>query len=218
MSERKLIEYFVEDNARFALNDLAQFLVKEYTNVNNLRFLNYCRLHAFKLPEELIKRIITFYRDEEGDGYIIIRKLALIDDIYIGDTPNNWKQGDVNPKSYYLDFILVLIIAIISEPVAYLEQRPDGGGIVHDVIPLLDDDVKQVGSGSSEELLLHTEDITLENSCDFTALLSVRNHEEALSSLSIFNEFKISDESKTILFGDNFIFPPDPNYEYEHQN
>ena len=209
-------QYSIIPSEQRKIYALANDMLNKYSDVNNEEYLTFSSIYAHKLPDRVIRNIKTFQFDETGSGIFLFKNVFDYHRIPLNDTPLSWRHSTYPPTA--LDFILTLFMAAISNLVSYVEQRPDGGGIVHDVIPIEGDEYIQIGSGSKDELMLHTEDIPLKHACDFLALLVIRNYEKSTSTYCSVSDLDMEDSLKQILFQNRFIFPPDPNFIELHSN
>src|SRR6185503_8454037 len=92
-----------------------------------------------------------------------------IDRERIGTTPNNWNDGPAGMRSSRESLFLLFCSALLGDAIGWSTQQ--NGKIVHDIVPSIGDEHKQVGSSSLTKLWWHTEEAFHPFRCDYLGLL-----------------------------------------------
>jgi len=171
-------------------------------------------IFAFKLPERLIKFIMNYKLDENDAGVCIIKGFT-VDNNKIGPTPNHWRDEKADERTMKYSLFLQLCSSILGDTVSWSTQQ--AGNIVHNIVPIVGDEYKQVGSGTLVELCWHTEEAFHPLRCDYLGLFCLRNSECAGTTFASINSCHIPDHEKQQLFNSQYTIYPDNAHITEAQ-
>ncbi|MVA74107.1 TauD/TfdA family dioxygenase [Agrobacterium vitis] len=131
-----------------------------------------------------------------------------IDDSQIGPTPGSTKP-DPNRPIMREDIYLALMACCLGTPFSFASQQ--GGHLTQNIVPMKSAEFTQLGAGSKEELVWHTEDAFSDKRPDFILLFGMRNPQKAATTIAEFPRETGEDDIRA-LFTKNFYFLPDSDH------
>ncbi len=217
------LNIYISKNVQSAIRKLADQMYIKYKDVHNCKFRRMLFIEAGQLPMELLTELIMFKEafGYEDFGAIVLKKFWDVNQDLIGKTPERWNEvgkvpEEVKQELTTMQFAFALVHGVLgSIPMQWKCQR-GGGGLGHSVIPDVKMKKLQVGSGSTTDLAIHTEDACLTNSADFISLFWIRNFERVPSYLYSLRstDWEKNKKWEKILRKPIFTFRPDANYLY----
>ncbi len=131
-----------------------------------------------------------------------------IDESTMGPTPESWQLAPGAPTPE--DCQLLLIGRALGTVFAWADQQ--GGGPVHNIVPVVGDEDSLLSSSSTKPLALHTEDAFFSDRSDFLLLLCLRNPCQAATYLSDVRNVELSTEQLRLAQSDRYFFRPDGSH------
>ncbi|MCC8378230.1 MULTISPECIES: TauD/TfdA family dioxygenase [Xenorhabdus] len=132
----------------------------------------------------------------------------------MGATPNHWK--DVSNTNGHYDYYCCLMSSLCGDVVGFSDLQD--GKLVQEIFPIQQDAGKQLGTGSVD-LLLHTEDTSLDYRADYLGFMCIRNIYRIPTSVSVPDFSKLSEKTVTILKKNKFrIFNDRPCLSKEERD
>ncbi|OTA19597.1 clavaminate synthase [Xenorhabdus beddingii] len=132
----------------------------------------------------------------------------------MGATPNHWKDV-YNTNSNY-DYYCCLMSSLFGDVVGFSDLQE--GKLVQEIFPIKKDSDKQLGTGSVD-LLLHTEDTSLDYRADYIGFMCIRNNYRIPTSVSVPDFAKLSAKTVTLLKKNTFrIFNDRPCLSKEERD
>jgi L-asparagine oxygenase len=199
---------------RVAIEALLERLTREYLSVETYEFLAEARRLAFShLPLELIRFLDRFQRTEfspvvEVTGFVV-------DDHAIGPTPPHWR-AQPDPRSTLREEIyLALLGALLGEVFGWATLQD--GHLVHNVVPISNQEEEQSGHGSHATLAWHTEDGFHPYRCDYLGLMSLRNHDRVPTTFASVDAIRLTPEQRRTLAEPRFVIRPDNEHLEQRQ-
>jgi len=153
------------------------------------------------LPAHILQALLTFRRNGNDDGLLIIRGLP-INDEHIGATPHHWSQQAQTKHSFATEMYLLGVSSVLGEVFAFRSQHD--GNIVQNIVPTASDSYEQVGTGSQVFLMWHTEDAFHQLRADFIGLLCLRADPTAATTFTSLRRMHIPDHHRRVLFEPKF--------------
>ncbi|WP_327001049.1 TauD/TfdA family dioxygenase [Dactylosporangium sp. NBC_01737] len=195
-------------------------LIDTYPDANDATFLQQVTLYAARMPQRL-RAGINGMRHQETVGACRITGFA-VDDEQIGATPRHWADTLRQSTTIREDFFFVLCATLLGDVFCWSSQQ--GGRLVNEVVPIKGDEDRQINSGSTTELLWHTEDAFHPYRADYIGLMCLRNPDRTETMVACLDEVPIAEDVSKVLFEQRFVFRPDdahlpsnrdPNMEVE---
>ncbi|MEZ4753318.1 MAG: guanitoxin biosynthesis L-enduracididine beta-hydroxylase GntD [Bdellovibrionota bacterium] len=187
-----------------------QELVLKFKSAENFKFLVDAPLLARNLPLELAE-IVHNFRSEKIRSSAIIVNLPIFD-LDLGQTPPTWQlAADIPHKEVQtLEFLLVLLGTYLGTPFGFKTQQD--GRIIHDILPMKKHEDEQLGCGSKDELVWHTEDAFHPYRGSYLALMCLKNPDYVPTTYCSINDISINDEIKSLLFEKEYFILPDNSH------
>jgi len=172
-------------------------------------FLKDLPLTAFQQPEKLVKFLNEFKYNPIDDGYCIVSTGMVVDE-KLGLTPPHWELKTNNDTCHDAVITMCLCASIIGD--IYGWQTQQDGRVVHDILPIKNNENEQLGSGSKKELMWHVEDAFHELRGDYLMMMCLRNNDGISTTVSKPDYTKLNDEQLDILFEKKFTIRPDTSH------
>ena len=129
-------------------------------------------------------------------------------------TPTHFNINDKSTAENRVELKYLLISTLLGYPFGFKTQQANK--LVHDVVAVKGHETEQLGSSSSVELAIHTEDSFHEFRGEFISLLCLRNDEEAVTVTSRPDLSELSEEERTLLYRPGYLLRPDDSYKAEY--
>ena len=192
-----------------AIKGLVGEVASQYASVEDARFLKDASLIAHELPARVRRFLNDFKYLEPLAGACAVTAYP-VDDAKIGRTPAHWKaRHDVSP-ALEEELLFVLFGSLLGDVVGWASQQ--NGYIVHDIVPIREDEYSQISSGSLQTIWWHTEDAFHPYRGDFVALMCLRNPELVPTTLACIDCVALDERAKDILLEPRFIIRPDDSH------
>lgn len=186
----------------------ARKLATEFRAVDDPDLLESLPIFAEQLPERS-RRFLRHFGRSEPRGYALIRGHE-IDDDRIGPTPDHW-GGRQRPGPEFAEELLALLYAsCLGEPFGWRTQQD--AQLVHDVFPIQDHEMEQLGSGSKELLTWHTEDAFHPYRADYLVLGCLRNPQRVPTTIGELDSHELSSDALDRLFEERYFIKPDESH------
>lgn len=195
------------------LDQLSAELAADYTDVENPELLTRLPVAAARVPER-IRTFLTEFRLEERGEVSVIGGLP-IDQEQIGATPPHWSERNVPSPTVREEIILVLFGSVLGDVFGWATQQ--NGALVHDLLPIRGHEHGQVGSGSADQLIWHTEEAFHPLRCDYLGLMSLRNPQRVGTTVAGVSALDLSDADRALLASRQFIIRPDDSHLAEDE-
>lgn len=192
-----------------AIQNLLSELTARHDSVEDKDFLRCCNVYAHELPRRVRQHLNDFKLDEPAHACCVISGCS-IDDDRIGFTPEHWKNRETPSTTLREEMLLVLFGSLLGDVIGWATQQ--NGYIVHDILPIKGHESEQMGSGSEEILLWHTEDAFHPHRGDYLGMLCLRNPDRTATTLANLEGLEIPEEQRQILFGEHFTIRPDESH------
>lgn len=211
----------ISKTAQLKIKQAALYLKEKYGNIDSTLLRQ--MLHkeaALLLPDELYLELVSF---REAFGYkcygaIVLKGVWDVNQNLMGPTPPRWQEAKKVAEIELMEFAFALVHGALGSHMMQYRCQRGGGGYTHQVIPDKKMQKTQTGSGSTEDLTIHGEDVGLKTSAEFLSLFWIRNFEKAPSYLSSVRSIDWFENEKweKILRKPIFTFFPDANYSYNN--
>ncbi|MEQ5837765.1 guanitoxin biosynthesis L-enduracididine beta-hydroxylase GntD [Marinobacter sp. NFXS9] len=192
------------------INRLTSRLSQNFAGFDNEDFLKDLPVSAYRLPERLVRFINSFKYDPPQEGYAVI-STGMVNDYILSKTPPHW-QLDTNNTSCEAQVLTICLCAtVLGDLFGWFTQQD--GRIVHDILPIRQNEFEQLGSGSGTELTLHTEDAFHEYRGDYLVMMCLRNPDSIPTTIAKPDYESLTDEEVDVLFEEHFVIKPDNSHK-----
>jgi enduracididine beta-hydroxylase len=183
-------------------------LAPRYTTVEDERFHAEALVHAQELPRRLRQAIID-YRTGEASGSFVLSGFP-VDDSVLGETPADWRNKPNPAATTRYDLMFFLVGSLLGEPVGWGTQQD--GLLMHDVFPIKGFRDDQIGWGSEQPLVWHTEDAFHPLRADYLGLMCLRNPDGVETTAADVADVKLDEETRASLFEQRYFILPDDSH------
>jgi Fe(II)/alpha-ketoglutarate-dependent arginine beta-hydroxylase len=194
------------------LRGLAGALRERFGSAENPEFLRRAAVLAHDLPRRLREELHDF-KLTESPATLILSGFPTDPD-EIGRTPAHWKLRPTSP-ALAEEILLVLFAAVLGHAIGWSTQQD--GRVVHDILPIAGHEGEQMGSGSKEPLLWHTEDAFHPLRGDYLGMACLRNPGAVPTTICGMDDLELSDRHRRILFQPRFAIRPDQSHLPKHR-
>ena len=190
-------QYILNENENSSISNLVKDILKEYSSVEDEKFLTQAGLLAHELPKGLRAFLHDFKQYEDMYPTCLIGGYK-IDNERIGKSPKHWKEKEHSPASINEEIYFMLCASLIGYPIAWSTQQ--GGHIIHEIFPIKEHERDQLGFSSKENLEWHTEDTFHPLRGDYIALMCIRNPTNTPTTIASNTEIDLTLEEYQPLF------------------
>lgn len=191
------------------IKSIVSELTNRFDSVDDTEFLNNSAVHARKLPERVHRFLNDFKQLEDSAGVCLISGYP-INDGDIGDTPPHWRGKPIISTTLEQEMVLALFGALLGELIGWSTQQD--GHLVHDVVPIRENEDSQLGTGSKMLLWWHTEDAFHPLRGDYLVLMCLRNPDSVPTTFSCVDNTHVTEKQVDILFQPRFYIRPDESH------
>lgn len=193
-----------------AVKSLLAELTSQYTSVEEPNFLKDSSILAHDLPRGLRLCLDDFKKTEPPHGVCLISGYP-VDDGKIGATPTHWREKQAVSPTLEEEMLFLLCGSLLGDMIGWACQQD--GYIVHDVLPIKEDENAQISSGSQQTIWWHNEDAFHPYRGDYVGLMCLRNPDNVATTFTSMERVRLSTHHKNILFEPRFIIRPDESHE-----
>ena len=179
---------------------------EQHATIADPEFLLKATPLSHELPRRLRETLNTFRLHDDGYGALLIRGFP-IDEAAIGPTPLDWAGGCAPSPTLRPEMFLALCGTLLGDLVAWSSEQ--NGHLIHNVLPIKEHEISQLGWGSDVEFICHVEDAFSPYSPDYLGLMCMRNPEETGTNISAVADLDLDALDVDALFGENFAVRPD---------
>jgi Fe(II)/alpha-ketoglutarate-dependent arginine beta-hydroxylase len=199
----------LEKNESSAIRALLGELTSLYSSVEDKNFLKDVSVTAHELPRRVRVFLNDFKQLEPAPGVCIISGYT-VDDQRIGPTPKHWKARSGVSPTLAEEMLFLLYSSLLGDAIGWATQQD--GHLVHDVLPIKDDENEQISTGSQQTIWWHNEDAFHPYRGDYVALMCLRNPDHIPTTFASVDMLELDPEVKEILFEPRYIIKPDESH------
>ncbi len=203
-----MIRLELSDQDLVEVDKVVREVVSRHSSVEDPEFHRASQLYAHELPRRLRQALVDF-RLNEPAGVLVISGLPM-DDRGLGPTPADWRVARDRDRTLRHDIAFFLISCLLGEPIGWATQQD--GRIMHDIFPIAGHKHDQIGWGSEELLVWHTEDAFHPLRTDYLALMCLRNPDDVETTAADIADVVIDDETRAALSQERFLILPDDSH------
>lgn len=204
-----MIPLSLTDDEILAIKKLLTELSAQYTSVQDGDFLKDATVISHELPKR-VRYFLNDFKKRECDAGCCVISGYPIDEHKVGRTPEHWNSRSGVSPTLEEEILLVLYGSVLGDVFGWAMQQ--NGYIVHDVIPIKDDEYSQISSGSLQNIWWHTEDAFHPMRGDWVGLFCLRNPDRALTTFATMSQVQLPHDVVKILFEPRFIIRPDDSH------
>ncbi|MGH3984612.1 MAG: guanitoxin biosynthesis L-enduracididine beta-hydroxylase GntD [Pseudonocardiaceae bacterium] len=194
-------------------SEILAMLRRRYRDAQVQELLIDAPVHARRLPLRVQEYINAFRRQESGYGVI---SGYPVDDAEIGPTPRHWNHLPPMSPTLDHDLLLVLYAALLGDAFGWATQQD--GRIIHDVLPIKEDEGGLLSSTADVPLGWHTEDAFHPCRPDWVLLACIRNPTETATTIAMVDDLELDEHDVTVLFEPRFRIVPDDSHLPQHNS
>ena len=203
-----LLELNLSNEEIAAIDAVVDELAQRYDTVESAEFQREAKVFSDELPRR-VRLVFNDYRGSEAHGALLVTGLP-VDDSLIGATPAHWANKPVPSPSIRVDIAFYLLSCLLGEPIGWATQQD--GYIMHDVFPIKGHEKEQIGSGSEELLVWHTEDAYHPLRTDYLGLVCLRNPDDVSTTMADIADVRIDSDTAKVLSEKRFRILPDHSH------
>jgi Fe(II)/alpha-ketoglutarate-dependent arginine beta-hydroxylase len=196
------------------IKSLLDELTTHFDSAEDREFLNNSAVFARKLPESVHQFLNDFKQLERSAGVCIISGYP-VNNEEIGETPPHWRRKPGISATLEEEMVLVLFGSLLGELIGWSTQQQ--GHLVHDVIPIKENEDSQLGTGSKNLLWWHTEDAFHPLRGDYLALMCLRNPDKIPTTFACVDKTNLDQKHIDVLFEPRFFIRPDDSHSEENR-
>lgn len=203
----------LSDEETRAIKALIAETASQYTSVEDTGFLNEAPLIAHDLPRRL-RRFLLDFKELEPPGGACLISACYVEEGEIGHTPAHWKlKPGVSPvlKS---ELLFAVFSSLLGDLIGWATQQD--GYIMHDVLPIKEDEYSQISSGSLQPIWWHNEDAFHPYRGDYVGLMCLRNPDRVPTTHASIDMLELDPRMVKILFEPHFVIRPDDSHHTRH--
>jgi Fe(II)/alpha-ketoglutarate-dependent arginine beta-hydroxylase len=198
-----------------AVQALTHGIALEHKSVEEVEFIRRAPVYAHELPRRIREFLSDFKLQEPACGVCLISGYP-IDNARIGKTPSHWKWKLDTTTSLEEQIMFVLFGCLLGDPFAWATQQD--GYLMHDVLPIKDNEYDQLGTGSEQLLWWHTEDAFHPHRADYLGLMCLRNPDRVATTIGAPDISRLPQEQVDLLFQPRFLIKPDESHSEKNES
>ena len=198
-----------------AVQALTHGIALEHKSVEEVEFIRRAPVYAHELPRRIREFLSDFKLQEPACGVCLISGYP-IDNARIGKTPSHWKWKLDTAASLEEQIMFVLFGCLLGDPFAWATQQD--GYLMHDVLPIKDNEYDQLGTGSEQLLWWHTEDAFHPHRADYLGLMCLRNPDRVATTIGAPDISRMPQEQVDLLFQPRFLIKPDESHSEKNES
>lgn len=184
-------------------------VTSKYKSVEDSTFLGNAPLIAHELPLR-VRAFFNHFKHAEPQPGACVVSTRIVDENKIGRTPAHWKTRPEVSPTLQEEILFVLFSSLLGDVIGWATQQD--GLIVHDVLPIKEDENEQISTGSQQTIWWHNEDAFHPYRGDYVALMCLRNPENVPTTLASIHDVKLSPHHAKVLFEPRFVIRPDDSH------
>jgi Fe(II)/alpha-ketoglutarate-dependent arginine beta-hydroxylase len=193
-----------------AIRTLLSELISQYGSAEDEGFLKNVSVFAHELPRRVRRFLNDFKQLEPAPGVCVISGYP-VDDSALGPTPAHWKSvGGVSP-ALAQEMLFLLCASLLGEVFGWATQQ--GGRLIHEVLPIKDDEDEQMGTGSKQTIWWHNEEAFHPYRGDYVGLMCLRNHDGVPTTFASVDMLELDAEVIGKLFEPRYTIMPDDTHK-----
>lgn len=207
-------EFILSEREINDIKSLTSEIAGHHYSIESSDFLHNASTYAHELPRRVRMFIQDFRHLELPTGVGVISGFP-VDDGKIGPTPAHWKfRPEVSP-TLHEEILLVMFGSLLGEVIGWATQQ--NGYIVHDVMPIKENEASQLGTGSQQLLWWHNEDAFHPYRGDYLSLLCLRNPGRVSTTYGCIDMVDLSQKQIEILLQPRFLIRPDESHSEQNR-
>lgn len=192
-----------------AIEGLLDEVKARYTSLDDPAFLGEVSVIAHELPRRLRLFLNEFRQCELPAGYCLVSGMP-VDNARLGATPAHWKLRSGVSTALREELLFVICGTLLGDLIGWASQQ--NGYLVHEVLPIKEDENAQISTGSQQAIWWHNEDAFHPYRGDYVGLMCLRNEHRVPTTLAAIDSVKLSARNLKILFEPRFKLLPDESH------
>ena len=192
-----------------AVRALLSELTSKYSSAEDEGFLKDVAVFAHELPRRVRRFLNDFKQLEPAPGVCVISGYP-VDDAALGPTPEHWRaRGGISP-TLAEEMLFLLFASLLGDVFGWATQQ--GGRLIHEVLPIKEDEDEQMGTGSKQTIWWHNEEAFHPYRSDYVGLMCLRNHDRVPTTFASVDMLELDDEVTRKLFEPRYTIMPDDTH------
>lgn len=205
----------LSDEEVVSVKSLLAEVAAQYTSVDDTDFLIAAPVIAHELPRT-VRAFLNHFKHAEPVPAACLISTHIVDERKIGLTPEHWKARSKVSPTLEEEILFVLFSSLLGDVVGWTTQQD--GFIIHDVLPIKEDENEQISTGSQQTIWWHNEDAFHPYRGDYVALMCLRNPDNVPTTLASIHEVKLNAHQTKVLFEPRFIIRPDESHAEKNRS
>ena len=208
-----MIRVSISDKEAVEINSLLTEIISQYESSDDPNFLRQSSVIAHELPRRLRVALNDFKQLELPSGACLISSFP-VDDLKIGRTPSHWKLRSEHTQTIKEEMLFILVGSLLGDFIGWATQQ--NGYIIHDVLPIREDENSQISTGSQQTIWWHNEDAFHPYRGDYVGLMCLRNPDNIPTTMACIDMLELHPDIVKILFEYRFVIRPDESHNQKN--
>lgn len=213
-SENPMNRITLESGEIESIDGLLAEVMTRYSSPEGDDFLKDAPVLAHELPRRVRFFLNDFRCLEPASGTCLISGYP-VDEARIGRTPQHWKDRPAVSPTVREEMLLILFGTLLGDPIAWVTQQ--NGHIVHDIMPIKEDEYEQLGTGSQQTLWWHNEDAFHPCRGDHLGMMCLRNPDLVETTIASVDSVRLTPEQVEALFTPHYVIRPDESHTLKNR-
>ncbi len=187
---------------------LVDMLAAKRQFTSDSKFFQDITFYAQELPRRLREFMVDIKYGERA-GACVVSGFP-VDDRAIGRTPPHWSREKQQVPTVREEIGLALFGSLLGDLFGWATQQD--GAVIHNIVPIAGHEHEQLGSGSTDLLLWHTEEAFHPLRCDYLGLMCLRNYDKIPTTFASIDMIDLEEDVRQILFQPRFLILPDKSH------
>lgn len=196
-----------------AVRALLSELTSRYSSAEDEGFLKDVSVFAHELPRRVRRFLNDFRQSEPAPGVCVISGYP-VDDARIGPTPAHWRSAGGASPALAEEMLFLLFASLLGDVFGWATQQ--GGRLIHEVLPIREDEDEQMGTGSKQTIWWHNEDAFHPYRGDYVGLMCLRNPDRVPTTFASVDMLELDAELTRTLFEPRYTITPDDTHTSEN--
>lgn len=199
----------LSDEEITAIRALLAELTTQYSSAEDDGFLKDACVIAHELPKRVRLFLNDFKQVESPAGTCLISGYP-VNDEKIGPTPAHWKFRQGVSPTLSEEMLFVLFASLLGDVIGWATQQ--NGHIIHDVLPIKEDEDAQISTGSQQTIWWHNEDAFHPYRGDYVGLMCLRNDDRVPTTFVCIDAVELRYDVVKTLFEPYYCIRPDDSH------